>query len=112
MLANSLPHYEGTDDSLTQDPTTNVGPCNVHILTAPPRHGVHTSLSATISLFVRPPTTVADGGLGGGGGTNASEHAQLRQQEINLLCERALALDAHGRICLGDCLRHWQRRVE
>jgi hypothetical protein len=54
----------------------------------------------------------AAAGLGGGGGTNASERAQLRQQEINLLCDRALALDAHGRIRLGNCLRHLQRRVE
>ena len=51
----------------------------------------------------------------GSGGRNASVHAQLRQQEINLLCERALALDAldaHEHICIGDCLRHLQRRVE
>ena len=65
-----------------------------------------------LSLFFHPPRRSHTAGLGGGGGTNASERAQLRQQEINLLCERALALDAHGRIRLGNCLRHRQRRVE
>ena len=56
MLANSLPHYKGTDDSLTREPTTNVGPYIVDILTAPPRHGVHTSPGSQVcvpSSFVR-----------------------------------------------------------
>ena len=67
--------------------------------------------SATVfSLCSRPRRRSRTAGLGGG--TNASEHAQLREQEINLLSERALALDAHGRVCLGDCLRHRQQRVE
>ena len=65
------------------------------------------------SLLVRgPPDGRVRLGVGGGGGTNASEHAQLRQQVINLLSERALALDAHGHIRLGNCLRHRQRRIE
>ena len=61
---------------------------NTHPQHLPVGHGVHTSLDVP-----------------------SAEHAQLRQQKINLLCERALALDAHDRICLGDCLRHGQRRV-
>ena len=66
--------------------------------------------SATVfPLCSRPPP---DGRVRRGSGLNASEHAQLREQEINLLCERALALDAHGHIRLGDCLRQRQRRVE
>ena len=54
MLANSLPHYKGTDDSLTREPTTNVGPYIVDILTAPPRHGVHTSPNREAMVFPLP----------------------------------------------------------
>ena len=85
-------------------------------------HGVHTSLVCKGVPFWCPSFftdgrmqqgwAAAAAGLGGGGGTNASEHVQLLKQEINLLCERALALDAHGHIRLGDCLRQRQQRVE
>ena len=80
-------------------------------------HGVHNSRSAAVfPICSTPPPdgrpTVAYGGAEWPRPAPSAEHAQLREQEINLLCERAMAFDAHGRICLGDCLRHGQRRVE
>jgi hypothetical protein len=103
MLANSLPHYKGTDDSLTREPTTNVGPYIVDILTAPPRHGVHTSPGSwgVPSSFVRFAALR----------TRQSTPAPSAQQVIDFPCQRALAFDAHDRIRLSDCLRHVSRQV-
>ena len=127
MLANTKLASCYTTRALTTqtDPRTDERPTSdlLHVVLRHPHranarpcpslvcHGVHTSPATVFPLrSIRPPPP--DGRVRRGWGTNASEHAQLRQQVIDLPCQRALAFDAHDRIRLGDCLRHRQRRVE